>query len=63
LFSFSSGRNWNDDERETLIEAMKSYPLFYDSNAREHKDGTLMANAKATLSQMFTNCSKYLNFI
>ena len=58
MFLNRSGRSWNDDERETLIGAMASYPIFYDGSLTEHKDGTVKANAKATIAAMFPNCSK-----
>ena len=55
-----SVRLWTDDEKERLIELMKSYPVFYNSTLPEHKDHTVFANAKAEVAQHFRNCSMLL---
>ena len=55
-----SVRVWTDDEKEKLIELMKSYPVFYNSTLPEHKDHTVFSNAKAEVAQHFRNCSMLL---
>jgi hypothetical protein len=41
LFYFRSSRNWSEEEREQLIEAVKNYPCLYDTTCKIYKEITV----------------------
>lgn len=57
LFYFRSSRNWSEEEREQLIEAVKNYPCLYDTTSKTYKDITVKTNAKEEISKLFESCS------
>ncbi|XP_045029925.1 uncharacterized protein LOC123472449 [Daphnia magna] len=52
-----SSRNWSEEEREQLIEAVKNYPCLYDTTCKTYKDLTVKTNAKVEISKLFESCS------